>query len=234
MLPPPNAAAGHRGALRVASGAVELEALGSPHPSEPNLSMRSKPPADTGPAIRKLRLAKGWTLVELSEQSGVPISTLSRAELGQSSLNYEKLMRLCRALDVDLQGLVVRQGSGVSTPSGRRSVIRAGEGEPVSFHGLRGRMAGADLLGRSFTPMILDLDEAAAPSAFHAGTGEAYLLVLEGEAVLRSEHYAPLALRPGDGVYFDARSAYAITAAGGPAKVLLVAEGDAGADDPAG
>jgi transcriptional regulator with XRE-family HTH domain len=193
--------------------------------------MKSKPSADTGLAIRKLRVAKGWTLGDLSEQSGVPVSTLSRAELGQSRLNYDKLMRLCRALDVDLQGLVVRQVSDVSAPSGRRSVIRAGEGEPVSFQGLTGRIAGAELLDRRFTPLILDLDgeRHANDGVFGTADGEAYLLVLVGEAVLRSELYAPLALRQGDAVYFDARSAFSINGAGdAPAKALLVMEGEGG------
>ena len=66
--------------------------------------MRSRLSDKIGPALRKLRLARGWSLVTLSEQSGVPVSTLSRVELGQNALNSDKLVRLCRALEVDLEG----------------------------------------------------------------------------------------------------------------------------------
>ena len=37
------------------------------------------------------KLVRGWNLATLSAESGVPISTISRVELGQNALNYEKL-----------------------------------------------------------------------------------------------------------------------------------------------
>jgi transcriptional regulator with XRE-family HTH domain len=104
-----------------------------------------------GSAICNLRLAKGLTLAELSDQCGVPLSTLSRVELDQNALNYDKLVRLCHVLDVDLQGLVARHVEASFTPSGRRSVIRAGEGEPVSVGGQSGLRAAGDPRPRSRT-----------------------------------------------------------------------------------
>src|ERR1700744_2716532 len=117
--------------------------------------MRPKLSDKTGAAIRKLRLAGGWSLATLSEESGVPISPLSRVELGQNALNYDKLVRLCRALEVDLEGLVTREAEGAAAPSGRRSVTRAGEGGPVRVVQAGGRAAAADLLSKSFSPVIL-------------------------------------------------------------------------------
>ena len=83
--------------------------------------MRSKLSDKTGAAIRKLRLARGWSLATLSEESGVPISTLSRVELGQNALNYDKLVRLCRALEVDLEGLMTREAEGSAAPRAKCS-----------------------------------------------------------------------------------------------------------------
>src|SRR5580692_2881756 len=118
--------------------------------------MRSGLSDKTGAAIRKLRLARGWSLATLSEESGVPISTLSRVELGQNALNYDKLVRLCRALEVDLEGLVAREAeTAPAAASGRRSVTRAGEGAPVRIAANLGLGAGADLLAKSFSPQIL-------------------------------------------------------------------------------
>ena len=99
----------------------------------------------TGAAIRKLRTAKGWTLAQLSDACGVPLATLSRVELGQTPLNYDKLVRLCRALEVDLQGLVTRQADASTVPIGRRSVIRAGEGEAGAYGPHTARFAAAEL-----------------------------------------------------------------------------------------
>lgn len=191
--------------------------------------MRSRLSDKLGPALRKLRLARGWSLAQLSEASGVPISTLSRVELGQNALNYDKLVRLCRALEVDLEGLMTREAEGVAAPSGRRSVTKAGDGGPVQVGPASGHAAAADLLSKSFTPVILEVT-AKSPEA-HGATvthpGEAYVLVLDGAVEFRSHLYAPLALAKGDGVYFDAAAGYVLLAPGGPARVLLVASGDA-------
>lgn len=194
--------------------------------------MRARLSDKTGAAIRKLRLARGWNLATLSEASGVPISTLSRVELGQNALNYDKLMRLCRALEVDLEGLVTREAEGAAAPSGRRSVTRAGEGAPVRVGAATGRAAAADLLSKSFSPAIVDVVaetlEAHGPPAVQAG--EAYALVLAGTVEFHSHLYAPLTMASGDGVYFDAASGYVLLARGGPARVLLIGAGDAFTD----
>jgi len=188
--------------------------------------MRSRPSADTGPAIRKLRLARGWTLADLSENSGVPISTLSRVELGQTLLNYDKLVRLCRALDVDLQGLISQEAAVTHVPSGRRSIVRAGEGAPVRIDGLDGLAAASDLLAKSFSPILLDLpadDTESRPLS--SVDAELYLLVLEGQLTLRSALYAPITLKVGDAVYFDGRSGHALASSAG-ARALLVVAGE--------
>ena len=190
--------------------------------------MRPQASGKIGAAIRKLRLAKGWTLAELSDQCGVPLSTLSRVELGQNALNYEKLVRLCHVLDVDLQGLVAREADNTFAPSGRRSVTRAGQGEPVTLGGQTGRHAAPDLLSKQLTPIVLDLTATslAQHGPMRTLVGEAYLLILSGEAVLHSEIYAPLVLATGDAVYFDGRSAHALLAtAETGASALLVAAG---------
>ncbi|MBU1374974.1 MAG: XRE family transcriptional regulator [Alphaproteobacteria bacterium] len=186
----------------------------------------------TGAAIRKLRLSRGWSLAALSEQSGVPISTLSRVELGQNALNYEKLMRLCRALEVDLEGLVTREAETAPASSGRRSVIRAGDGPPTRVGGNTGRRGADDLLSKSLSPIVIDVTarslEAHGPLAVHVG--EAYVLILDGQVEFHSHLYAPLIMRKGDGVYFDASAGYALIAPEMPAKVVLVAAGETSFD----
>jgi transcriptional regulator with XRE-family HTH domain len=190
--------------------------------------MRARMSDRTGAAIRKLRLSRGWSLATLSEQSGVPISTLSRVELGQNALNYDKLMRLCRALDVDLEGLVTREAETAPAASGRRSVVRAGDGPPTRVAGNTGRRAGAELLSKSLSPIVIDVTarslDAHGPLAVHGG--EAYALVIAGEIEFHCHLYAPLTLSAGDAVYFDAAAGFALIAPGLPAKVLLTASGE--------
>lgn len=190
--------------------------------------MRSGLTDRTGAAIRKLRLARGWSLAQLSDESGVPISTLSRVELGQNALNYDKLVRLCRALQVDLEGLVTREAEGAPIASGRRSVTRAGEGAPVRIGPNVGRRAASDLLSKSFAPLTLDITCSSLEShgPLTVQPGEAYLLILAGAVEFHSHLYAPLEMAVGDSVYFDAASGFALLAPDGPAKVVLVATGE--------
>src|SRR5258706_153945 len=190
--------------------------------------MRPKLSDRTGAAIRKLRLAGGWTLEPLSEGSGVPISTLSRVELGQNALNYDKLMRLCRALEVDLEALVTREAEGSAAPSGRRAVTRVGDGAPVRIGPNAGRRAAAELLSKSFSPVIVEVTAASLADygRLMVQPGEAYLLVMAGEVEFHSQLYAPLALGAGEAVYFDAAGGYALIAPGGPAQALLVVSGE--------
>jgi transcriptional regulator with XRE-family HTH domain len=192
--------------------------------------MRSRLSPQTGEAIRKLRTARGWTLAQLSEKSGIPLSTLSRVELGQNALNYEKLVRLARALEIDLDAFMSREaGAAAPAATGRRTVIRAGEGASVRIGPAAGLAAGHDLLARSLSPVILEITARSLEDhgPLVSQPGECYLMVMAGEAVLQSALYTPLTLAAGDAVYFDATQGFGLTAPKGSAWALLVAPGQA-------
>ncbi len=196
--------------------------------------MRSRLSAKAGQAIRKLRLARGWTLAQLREKTGVPLSTLSKVELGQTSLSYENLLRICRGLEIDMERLIGAEADGERTPanagaSGRRAVVRAGEGDATDLPCGIGRVAGGDLVRKAFTPVVVDVTAQTldAHGGLHRDEGEVYVMVLDGELTVHSDIYAPLKLRPGDGVYLDARSGYALVRNGAtPCRALLVFSGD--------
>jgi transcriptional regulator with XRE-family HTH domain len=183
----------------------------------------------TGAAIRKLRLAKGRTLVELSAETGIPVSTLSRVELGQNALKYDKLMWICRALDVDLQGLVVREADTATVASGRRSVVRLADKGSIRVGPHAASLVGEELLDRSLTPLLLDVEVTtlAEHGPFIFFENEACLSVQVGAVTLHSQLYKPLELAVGDTVYFDGRAGHAVLAAPDHrACVLLVIAGD--------
>lgn len=189
--------------------------------------MKSRLTQQAGVAVRKLRLAKGWTLQELSDKSGVPLSTLSKLELGQSSLTYDKILRICSALDIDPGLSILQQASAAPAPSARRAVIRKGEGEHVPFGDHAAKVGGQDLLSKGFTPMVLTLQ----PTDGRRQTlpGEAYLHVLTGCALLHTDIYAPLKLNVGDAVFFDGSTEHRLHAATDePCSVLMVVSGDEG------
>lgn len=198
--------------------------------------MRSRLSAKAGLAIRKLRLARGWTLAQLGEKAGVPLSTLSKVELGQTSLSYENLLRICRGLEIDMERLIGAEadgevGAAPASPAavGRRAVARAGDGDPIHLPCGPGRIAGGELIRKAFTPVVIEVTAADLDShgEFRRDEGEAYVMVLDGALAMHSEHYAPLKLQTGDGVYFDARAGYALIRDGAtPCRALVVFSGD--------
>ncbi len=60
---------------------------------------------DVGARLRQIRRARKLTLAQLSESSGVALSTLSKMELGQVSISYEKFVAVANALAVEFAQL---------------------------------------------------------------------------------------------------------------------------------
>ncbi|NED97893.1 helix-turn-helix transcriptional regulator [Phytoactinopolyspora alkaliphila] len=65
-----------------------------------------------GPRLRALRAKQGTTLADLSERTGISVSTLSRLESGQRRPNLELLLPLARAHGVPLDELVGAPATG--------------------------------------------------------------------------------------------------------------------------
>src|SRR5215203_64268 len=81
--------------------------------------------AAVGPRLRELRTKRGVTLTQLSETTGISVSTLSRLESGHRRPTLELLLPLARAYGVQLDDLV----GGPPTGDPRvhlRPVTRAG------------------------------------------------------------------------------------------------------------
>ena len=53
-------------------------------------------PAKPGAMVRAVREQRGWTLAEVSERTGLSVSTLSKVENDKMSLTYDKLSRISK------------------------------------------------------------------------------------------------------------------------------------------
>src|SRR3546814_8533041 len=83
---------------------------------------RATPP--TRGAVKKgIRSRNGWTLKQMSAQSGIPVSTLSKVEQDRLTLSYDKLQQLSQRLNIRMSDLFA-EGSDDPTPrvTGRRSI----------------------------------------------------------------------------------------------------------------
>ena len=82
---------------------------------------------DLGKRLRQLRLAGSLTLRDLSDRSGVSMSTLSKIENNQLSPTYDTLLKLAGGLSVNLSGFLSDEKA--LAPRGRRSFTHHGDGK---------------------------------------------------------------------------------------------------------
>lgn len=184
---------------------------------------------DLGQSLKGIRKQRGMTLNAASELTGLPVSTLSKIENNKMSLSYDKLLRICTALDVDISELF----SGSSTapkaaapvPSGRRSINRSGTGYAINTPSYSHLYPAADLLNKRSVPIVAEIH---ARSLDDFGElirhpGEEFAYVLEGTIDLFTDLYAPVRLETGDSIYFDSGMGHAyIAVSAGVCKVLSV------------
>jgi transcriptional regulator with XRE-family HTH domain len=179
-----------------------------------------------GAALKSLRIARGWTLAEVSERTGVPISTLSKVENGKTELTMDRLLRISVALEVNIADLfrspAAEAGNGARS---RRSISRADDITAIaSTYGDYAYHA-QDLLDKQVTPIVAEIRARtlAEFGNYHRHVGEEYVFVLEGELALHTDTYAPAFLKKGDSIYFDATMGHAYLSAGdGPCRLLLI------------
>src|SRR3546814_14911712 len=78
-----------------------------------------------GSLLRSLRARNGWTLKEMSERCGIPLSTLSKVEHDRLTLTYDKLLQISQRLNIRMSELFAEQGEA-SEPAvtARRSIGR--------------------------------------------------------------------------------------------------------------
>jgi transcriptional regulator with XRE-family HTH domain len=189
----------------------------SSHPAktnEPNL----------GDCLRKLRFERKLSLTDVSTLTGISKSTLSRVESDQLSLTYEKLLQLCRGLQIDLVTLL-DPAQGSTRQLGRRAFTQPGQGRDVTVNLVTYSYLCTDLAGKKMTPMttVIRSGKLTETNGLFKHEGEEFMYVLEGTIELHTEFYETLVLSAGGSVYFDGTMGHGYTSIGDtPAKILCV------------
>jgi transcriptional regulator with XRE-family HTH domain len=182
--------------------------------------------AQYGRALRRLRTERCWTLAQVSERTGLPVSTLSKVENGKMSLSYARLARLCAGLAVDIaEWFVTDTTPPPALVSGRRSITRAGEGRLIDTQSFLHLYAAADLLNKRFVPIVAEVRVRSIDDfgELFSHPGEEYVYVLEGAIDVHTALYAPTKLSAGDAIYFDSGMAHAFIAASpGCCRILSI------------
>jgi transcriptional regulator with XRE-family HTH domain len=178
---------------------------------------------DLGARLRQQRLKRGWTLEQASQESGIARSTLSKVEAGSMSPTFDMLQRIAAGMSLDLALLVDTRSTKGST--GRRSLVRKGEGVRVVSGSYQHELLATELSRKKFLPFVTtvtahSLDEF---GEFAQHSGEEFLYVLHGRVELHTEFYSPSLLVEGDSIYFDSGMPHAlISSSAEDAEVLWI------------
>ena len=178
-----------------------------------------------GAVIRNLRAARGWTLREMSERTGIPVSTLSKVEHDRLTLTYDKLAQLSEKLDIRIADLFTGADSS-SDPgvTGRRSIGRMDDAVRVDTPNYDYYFLCTDLRRKRMVPILTrirakSLDEFG-DLISHAG--EEYIHVLEGSIIVHTEFYDPVTLKTGEAIYIDSNMGHAYIAAADCDEALVL------------
>jgi hypothetical protein len=172
-----------------------------------------------GGLIRLVRQKNNWTLRQMSEKVGIPLSTLAKVETDKLSLSYDKLQQftsrigLTMAEFLSLDGM---SGGGVAAApvTARRSLTTAGNTIRISTQNYDYEYLCADLRDKRMVPIIVrirahDIAEFGDPVRHQ---GEEFIYVLEGTIEVHLQFYTSVTLSAGQGIYLDSTMGHAYMA----------------------
>ena len=157
-----------------------------------------------GGHLRQARKARGLTLAELSERSGIAVSTISKAERGDIALTYDKFAALAHSLELEFDAIFGRRrkpAAGAMKPS----FTAAGKQQVYDTPNYEYGMLANNLTGKRMMPMRAHIHARAVSDfpEYIRHSGEEFVFLLAGKLELRFENGKSFRLMPGDSLYFD-------------------------------
>lgn len=169
-----------------------------------------------GKLLRNLRTGNDWTLKEMSERSGIPMSTLSKIEHERLTLTYDKLLQLSQRLGIQVSELFAAPASeSESAVTARRSIGSIDDAIRVNTPNYDYYYLCPELRRKRMIPILTRIR---AKSVEEFGElvhhpGEEFIYVLEGRIEIHTEFYDPVLLETGGSIYIDSKMGHAYLAA---------------------
>lgn len=178
-----------------------------------------------GSLLRGLRSRNGWTLKEMSERTGIPLSTLSKVEHDRLTLTYDKLLQLSQRLNLRMSELFSEPEAAPEAPiTARRSIGRLDGAIRVNTPNYDYYYMCPDLRRKRMVPTVTRIR---AKSVEEFGElvrhpGEEYIYVLQGPVEIHTEFYEPVLLQTGESIYIDSTMGHAYIAPEGTDEAVVL------------
>ena len=191
------------------------------------MDMKGRP--TLGRLMRDLRARHGWTLKEMSERTGIPVSTLSKVERDRLTLTYDKLLQVSEGLKIPMSELFADPSSAPSgadtAVTARRSLGYLADAVRVNTRNYDYYYMCPELRRKRMIPVIgrIRAKSLAEFGELIQHSGEEYIYVLEGAIAVHTSFYDPVILKVGESIYVDSTMGHAYVAEGcDEATVLAV------------
>ncbi len=181
-----------------------------------------------GSFLRRLRGQEGWTLKQMSERTGIPVSTLSKIEHNRLTLSYDKLLQLAQRLGLRMSELFAESAEPADPQqqpvTARRSVGKLDRAVRVETANYDYFYMNTELRRKRMIPIVTKIR---ARSVEEFGelvrhSGEEFIYVLEGAVEVHTEFYDPVVLHEGESIYIDSNMGHAYIAADGCAEATVL------------
>jgi transcriptional regulator with XRE-family HTH domain len=178
-----------------------------------------------GALLRGLRTRNKWTLKDMSERSGIPISTLSKVEHDRLTLTYDKLLQLSRRLNIRMSELFAENDAAPESPvTARRSLGDVSRSVRVKTPNYDYYYLCTELRRKRMIPILTKI-RAKSVEEFgelvrHAG--EEFIYVVTGSVIVHTEFYDPVTLKEGESIYIDSNMGHGYVAAEGCDEAVVL------------
>jgi len=171
-----------------------------------------------GSLIRLVRKKNSWTLRQLSERVGIPLSTLAKVETDKLSLTYDKLQQFTARLGLSMTEFLAQgempPANALPVFTARRSLTNSGNSIQISTPNYDYEYLCADLREKRMVPILTrirskDIAEFGEPLKHK---GEEFIFVIEGTIEVHLQFYNPVRLSVGQGIYIDSTMGHAYVA----------------------
>ena len=187
----------------------------------------ARTPPSLGGLLRALRARRGWTLKQMSDRTGIPVSTLSKVEHDRLTLTYDKLLQLSQRLNMRMSELFVEEDAAQepAAVTARRSIGSLEGAVEVSTPNYEYHYLCPELRRKRMIPVVARIR---ARSLEEFGDlvrhpGEEFVFVLSGRIAVHTEFYDPVTLGEGESIYLDSSMGHAYVAAEGCEEATVVA-----------
>jgi transcriptional regulator with XRE-family HTH domain len=173
-----------------------------------------------GGLINLVRQRNGWSLRQMSEKVGIPLSTLAKVEADKLSLTYDKLQQFTSSLGLSMTEFLGQaepapvEESSAAVVTARRSVASGHNSIQITTPNYDYEYLCADLREKRMVPLIArvrshDIGEFGEPVKHQ---GEEFIYVLEGTIEVHLQFYTSVVLTAGQSIYLDSTMGHAYVA----------------------